>query len=107
MTPPPPRVIDTPYLSVRELMQYLRLTSPSSVYYLINEQRLPSLRRGGPPLVRSPRNRCLAARDRCDQPGARAETDGLMPPYETDLFWIVVFWLTMAVGTVSCVAAAI
>jgi len=40
-------MIESPYLNVREVMQYLRLTSPSSVYYLINEQRLPSLRRGG------------------------------------------------------------
>jgi len=30
-----------------------------------------------------------------------------MPPYETDLFWIVVFWLTIGLGTISCVAAAI
>jgi len=40
-------MIETPYLSVAELMQYLRLPARSTVYYLINEQRLPSLRRGG------------------------------------------------------------
>jgi excisionase family DNA binding protein len=47
MTTDPPRVIDSPYLTTREAMAYLRLTSPSSLYYLINEQRLPHLRRGG------------------------------------------------------------
>ena len=40
-------VIESPYLNTREAMAYLRLTSPSSLYYLINEQRLPHLRRGG------------------------------------------------------------
>jgi excisionase family DNA binding protein len=34
-------------MNTREAMTYLRLTSTSSIYYLINEQRLPHLRRGG------------------------------------------------------------
>jgi excisionase family DNA binding protein len=34
-------------MNTRETMTYLRLTSTSSIYYLINEQRLPHLRRGG------------------------------------------------------------
>lgn len=42
-----PRAIETPYMNSREAMTYLRLTSSSSLYYLINEQRLPHLRRGG------------------------------------------------------------
>jgi excisionase family DNA binding protein len=37
----------SPYMNTRETMTYLRLTSTSSIYYLINEQRLPHLRRGG------------------------------------------------------------
>jgi excisionase family DNA binding protein len=39
--------VETPYMNTREAMDYLRLTSPSSIYHLINEQRLPHLRRGG------------------------------------------------------------
>jgi excisionase family DNA binding protein len=39
--------MESPYLNSREAMAYLRLTSMSSLYYLINEQRLPHLRRGG------------------------------------------------------------
>jgi excisionase family DNA binding protein len=42
-----PRNIESPYFNTREAMDYLRLTSPSSLYYLINQQRLPHLRRGG------------------------------------------------------------
>lgn len=42
-----PRPIESPYLNTREAMAYLRLTSPSSLYYLINQQRLPHVRRGG------------------------------------------------------------
>ena len=37
----------SPYLNSKEAMAYLRLTSSSSLYYLINERRLPYLRRGG------------------------------------------------------------
>ena len=37
----------SPYLNSREAMAYLRLTSSSSLYHLINEWRLPYLRRGG------------------------------------------------------------
>ena len=41
------RVIDSPYLNTREAMAYLRLPRTSSLYYLINQQHLPHLRRGG------------------------------------------------------------
>jgi excisionase family DNA binding protein len=47
MTTTPPRVIDSPYLTTREAIVYLRLSSPSSLYHLITDQRLPHLRRGG------------------------------------------------------------
>jgi len=43
----PQRAIESPYLSPREALVYLRLRSFSSLYYLINEQRLPFVRRGG------------------------------------------------------------
>jgi excisionase family DNA binding protein len=42
-----PPIVETPYMNSRETMTYLRLTSTSSLYYLINQQRLPHLRRGG------------------------------------------------------------
>jgi excisionase family DNA binding protein len=42
-----PRVITSPYLTTAEAVTYLRLSSASSLYYLIREQRLPYARRGG------------------------------------------------------------
>lgn len=47
MKPPTDHVVESPYMNSREAMTYLRLTSKSSLYYLINDQRLPHLRRGG------------------------------------------------------------
>ena len=42
-----PLIVETPYVDSRGAMGYLVLTSMSSLYYLIREQRLPHLRRGG------------------------------------------------------------
>jgi excisionase family DNA binding protein len=39
-------MIDSPYLTVRETIAYLRLSSNSALYRLIHEQRLPFCRRG-------------------------------------------------------------
>lgn len=40
-------VAESPYMNSRETLTYLRLTSMSSLYYLINQQGLPHVRRGG------------------------------------------------------------
>lgn len=47
MTHDPARVIDSPYLTTREAVAYLRLSSPSALYHLITDQHVPHLRRGG------------------------------------------------------------
>lgn len=39
--------VESPYMNTREAMAYLRLPRTSSLYYLINQQGLPHLRRGG------------------------------------------------------------
>jgi excisionase family DNA binding protein len=43
----PTRVIESPYMTSREVMAYLRLTSPSGLYHLLNQHGLPHVRRGG------------------------------------------------------------
>jgi excisionase family DNA binding protein len=40
------RQIQSPYLTAREAMVYLRLNSQSALYRLVNEYHLPTLRRG-------------------------------------------------------------
>jgi excisionase family DNA binding protein len=42
-----PRVIDSPYLTSREALAYLRLNSLSALYSHIRENGLPVLRCGG------------------------------------------------------------
>ncbi len=43
----PSRAVDSPYLTSREAVDYLRLPSLSSLYSHIRENRLPVLRSGG------------------------------------------------------------
>lgn len=38
--------IESPYLTAREAMAYLKLESQSALYRLVNEHRLPACRRG-------------------------------------------------------------
>lgn len=38
--------IDSPYLTAREAMAYLKVESPQSLYRLVMEHRLPAHRRG-------------------------------------------------------------
>lgn len=42
-----PRQIDSPYLTVAEAVQYLRLNTRQALYNHIARNRLPTLRRGG------------------------------------------------------------
>jgi excisionase family DNA binding protein len=44
--PQPPRTVESPYLTAREAIAYLRLGSESALYRLIREHRLPVCRRG-------------------------------------------------------------
>jgi excisionase family DNA binding protein len=40
------RPVESPYLTSREAMAYLRVNSLSNLYHLVREHRLPCLRRG-------------------------------------------------------------
>ncbi len=39
-------LVESPYLTAREAMAYLRVQSQSALYRLVNEHRLPCCRRG-------------------------------------------------------------
>ena len=51
----------TPYLTAREAMTYLRLNSQSALYRLVNQHRLPTLRRDRLYMFDT-RTRCVASR---------------------------------------------
>lgn len=46
MSGQPARVVESPYLTAREAIGYLRLGSVSALYRLVREHRLPTCRRG-------------------------------------------------------------